>query len=44
MSIEASFITGFMVGLEFIDFEDEEGNQLKSLVIDIGIIRLMFFY
>ena len=40
MLIEFDFITGFMVGLEF--FENEaEGEQ--GLILDLGIIRLIFY-
>lgn len=40
MSIELSFLTGFMVGFEYID----EYDDCRHLILDIGIIRLLFSF
>ncbi len=40
MSIELSFLTGFMVGLEYID----EYDDCRHLILDVGIFRLLFSF
>lgn len=37
MMIEANFIAGMMVGIEFVDLEDDD---YKYVVIDIFFVRL----
>jgi hypothetical protein len=40
MSIELSFLTGFMVGFEYID----EYEDCRHLILDVGIFRLLFSF
>jgi hypothetical protein len=38
MIVELHFITGFMLGFEYVSIEGDDANHL---VIDFGIVRLM---
>lgn len=43
MIAEASFITGMMLGLEYVEERDFfEDSEVKYLVIDLLILRLVF--
>ena len=41
-SIELKFITGFMLGVEFLTKERTGG--VAAFIIDIGIIRIGFYH
>lgn len=41
-SIELNFITGFMLGVEFLTKEQTDG--IAAFIIDIGIIRIGFYH
>lgn len=38
MIVELHFITGFMLGFEYVNIE---GDDASHLVIDLGIVRIM---
>lgn len=42
LSIELSFITGIMLGIEFITKEDT-GGEMSAVVIDLLIVRIGFY-
>ena len=42
LSIEFSFITGMMLGIEFISMEDTDGD-LAAIVVDLLIVRIGFY-
>lgn len=45
MHIEAHLISGMMLGIEFVDaYSDEDMEEVKVLVLDIFIVRLMIFW
>lgn len=41
MDFGYGWITGFSIGFEFVDDEDD-GSRI--LAVDLGILRLVFFY
>lgn len=41
-TIELGFITGVMVGIEFISKEDSGG--ISAFIMDLGIIRFGIYY
>ena len=41
-SIELNFITGFMLGFEFLTKEQTDG--VAAFIIDLGIVRIGFYH
>jgi len=41
MMLELSFITGFMVGFEYVNIEEDDATHL---ILDLGIVRLLFSF
>ena len=41
MMLELNFITGFMVGFEYVNIEEDDATHL---IVDLGIVRLLFSF
>lgn len=42
MIAQFSFITGMMLGIEYVDSSDDEYVDGKNIVIDLFILRMVF--
>lgn len=42
MIAQFSFITGMMLGIEYVDENGGEGIEGKNIVIDLFILRMIF--
>jgi hypothetical protein len=41
MILELHFITGFMVGFEYVSMQEDDATHL---ILDLGIVRLLFSF
>ena len=41
MMVELHFITGVMLGIEYVNLEDSDATHL---ILDLGIVRIMFTF